>query len=139
MTVLDLPNKKRPVPSVQAMGRWLSDAQKQTGIGAQRLGWLVASTVVLAALQRTLSTDEKPLFVVKGGVYIELQLGLRARTTSDVDMLFRGALADFETRQPHAWTSSPTAPKRPADSIVLSAIGHHCSISTTIGVSHTRH
>ncbi|MDR2895791.1 MAG: nucleotidyl transferase AbiEii/AbiGii toxin family protein [Propionibacteriaceae bacterium] len=98
MTVFDLPDKKRPVPSVQAMDRWLSDAQKQTGVGAQRLGWLVASTVVVAALQRALAADENPLFLVKGGVYIEFQLGLQARTTSDVDTLFRGTLADFEER-----------------------------------------
>jgi hypothetical protein len=96
MPVFDLPDKKRPVPSVQAMDRWLGDAQKQTGVGAQRLGWLVSSTVVVAALQRALAEDDLPVFLVKGGVYIEFQLGLRARTTSDVDTLFRGSLAEFE-------------------------------------------
>jgi hypothetical protein len=98
VTVFDLPDKGRPVPGVRALDKWLSDAQRQTGVAAQRLGWLVASTVVVAALQRVLAADQKPAFLVKGGVYIEFQLGLRARTTSDVDTLFRGGLAEFEER-----------------------------------------
>ncbi len=106
MTIIDLPVKNRPVPSVQAMNRWLSDAQQQTGVGSRRLGWLVASTVVVAALQRTLAADRKPLFLVKGGVYIEFQLGLRARTTSDVDTLFRGDLASFEAQLDEALAQS---------------------------------
>ena len=59
--VLDLPDKKRPAPSVQAMERWIHDAQKQTGIAPKRLGWIVATTVVVAALQRALEGDS-PLF-----------------------------------------------------------------------------
>jgi hypothetical protein len=80
------------------MDKWLSDAEKQTGVTAKRLGWLVASTVVVAALQRALADDQRPVFLVKGGVYIEFQLGLRARTTSDVDTLFCGGTDEFETR-----------------------------------------
>jgi len=83
---------------VKALNRWLSDAEKDTGVTAKRLGWLVASTIVVAALQRALGDDQQPLFMVKGGVYIEFNLGLRARTTSDVDTLFRGTLAEFADR-----------------------------------------
>jgi hypothetical protein len=96
--ILDLPDKKRPVPSIQAMEKWIHDAEHATGVAPKRLGWLVASTVVVAALQRVLAPDHQPMFLVKGGVYIEFQLGLGARATTDVDTLFRGDLAQFEER-----------------------------------------
>ena len=95
---LNLPDKRRPVPSVRALQVWTRDAQKATGVVAERVSWLVASTVVVAALQRTLAKDGQPLFFVKGGVYIEFNLGLRARTTTDVDTLFRGELDEFQRR-----------------------------------------
>ena len=98
MKVFDLPDKKRPLPSVRALEKWLNDAERDTGVAPKRLGWLVASTIVVAALQRALGDDRQPVFLVKGGVYIEYHLGLRARTTTDVDTLFRGSLAEFEQR-----------------------------------------
>ena len=98
MPVFDLPDKKRPVPSANAMNRWLSDAEKDTKVLAKRVGWLVASTVVVAALQRPLGDDRQPLFLVKGGVYIEFNLGLKARTTTDVDTMFRGGVDEFVAR-----------------------------------------
>ena len=98
MSVLDLPDKKRPAPSVPAMEKWIHDAERETGVAPKRLGWVVASTVVVAALQRALADDQEPAFLVKGGVYIEFHLGLAARTTTDIDALFRGGLAEFEQR-----------------------------------------
>ena len=56
---------------------------------------MVASTVVVAALQRALGDDQRPMFLIKGRAYIEFNLGLRARTTKDVDTLFRGGLDEF--------------------------------------------
>jgi len=98
MKVFDLPDKSRPVPSVRALNTWLADAERDTGVTAKRVGWLVASTIVVAALQRALGDDQQPMFLVKGGVYIEFNLGLRARTTRDVDTLFRGGLVEFASR-----------------------------------------
>jgi hypothetical protein len=43
----------------------------------------------LGALE-SVRRNDGPLFVVKGGVSIELRLGLRARTTKDLDLVFRG-------------------------------------------------
>jgi hypothetical protein len=96
--VFDLPDKQRPSPSANALNRWLSDAEKGTGVLAKRVGWLVASTVVVAALQRALGVGQEPVFLVKGGVYIEFSLGLRARATSDVDTMFRGGVSEFTAR-----------------------------------------
>ncbi|MDR3201640.1 MAG: hypothetical protein LBT54_00640 [Bifidobacteriaceae bacterium] len=66
--MFDLPDKKRPVPGANALNRWLSDAEKGIEVSVKRLGWLVASTVVVAALQRALGDGDCPVFLVKGGV-----------------------------------------------------------------------
>jgi hypothetical protein len=51
---------------------------------------------VVAALQRSLhEADRQPIFLLKGGSYLELKLGLESRATSDVDLLFRGIFDDF--------------------------------------------
>jgi hypothetical protein len=57
---------------------------------------MLASTVVVAAMQRALGSDGSPLWLAKGGVYIQLRLGQGARATQDVDTLFRGAVDQFE-------------------------------------------
>lgn len=46
--------------------------------------------VVIGALDRARAEDAGWEFLVKGGVAIELRLGLGARTTKDLDILFRG-------------------------------------------------
>ncbi|MDR0416655.1 MAG: nucleotidyl transferase AbiEii/AbiGii toxin family protein [Propionibacteriaceae bacterium] len=91
----DLPVLDRPTLSAKLLNQWIRDAEALTGAGERRIGWLLASTVVVAALQRALGADNAPLFLVKGGVYMELQLGLQARATKDIDTLFRGTVAEF--------------------------------------------
>ena len=79
----------KPPATVRAIESWVQQAEQKVGIGAGRLGWMVASGVVIAALQRSLWKDGEPRFLVKGGAYLELRLGLRARATKDVDTLYR--------------------------------------------------
>ena len=69
----------KPPANKQAIDRWIHDAEREVGIGARRFGWMVASGVVVAAIQRVLHTDGLPRFLIKGGAYLELRLGLRAR------------------------------------------------------------
>lgn len=96
MTGNPLPEKDRPPASVRAMNQWVRDAVGYTGRAERRVSWTLASTVVVAALQRAMGQDHQPVFLLKGGVYIEFQLGDRTRATEDIDTLFRGSLADFE-------------------------------------------
>jgi hypothetical protein len=51
----DLKPKTGPPRSARILDAWVNQAQGQLGLGSNggRLGWLVASTVVVAALQRT--------------------------------------------------------------------------------------
>ena len=93
----DLPDRQRTPVSARALNMWLRDAQTKTGVGEKRIGWLLASTVAVAALQRALGDDEEPLFLLKGGLFMEFHLGLDARVTKDVDALFRGEVERFES------------------------------------------
>lgn len=52
--------------------------------------WLSVVSFI-GALEHVRAEDSSPRFLVKGGVSMELRLGLRARTTKDVDIVFRGA------------------------------------------------
>lgn len=70
--------------------------------GRREPGGFLASTVVIAALQRVLGPDGGPLFLLKGGLYLERRLGVNARTTRDVDTLFRGSLEEFADALDHA-------------------------------------
>lgn len=88
-----LPPRGKPPATVRAIETWIQQAEDKVGIGAARVGWMVASNVVIAALQRARHADGFPRFLLKGGTYLELRLGVRARATKDVDTLFRG---DFD-------------------------------------------
>jgi hypothetical protein len=93
----ELPDKDRVPRSSRVLDAWVNDAQKILGIRGSRVGWLLASTLAAAALQRE-TEDGTPLFLVKGGTYIERALDLRARATKDLDTLYRGSTDDLEDR-----------------------------------------
>ncbi len=90
-----LPDRGKEPTSKRNLDAWIEQAQPKTGVGSGRLGWLVASSVVIAALQRTRADDGHPRFLLKGGAYLEVRFGLRARATKDIDTLFRGDFDDF--------------------------------------------
>lgn len=74
--------------------RLIDQYARANGIAAERVRrWL--STMALIGTLETVTLDERPRFLIKGGVAIELRLGLRARTTKDVDVVFRGASAEL--------------------------------------------
>lgn len=91
-----LPPKDRTPASASMLNQWVTHAEKVVGSRGDRTRWVLASTVVAGALQRALMDDRTPLFLVKGGVFIERALDLRARATKDLDTLFRGTLDEFE-------------------------------------------
>ena len=83
--------------SSAVLDRWVAAAQQAAGVEAGRLGWLVASTVVIAALQRAVDETGRTHFLLKGGTYLQYRLGTTGRTTQDVDGLVRGDLDEFLT------------------------------------------
>ena len=54
--------------------------------------------VVTAVLERVRDGDDEPLFLLKGGVAMELRLQLRARATNDYDAAFRARAEEMLDR-----------------------------------------
>lgn len=90
-----LSDRDKEPSSKRVLDTWIAHAVGSTGIVERRLGWIVASSVAIGALQRAVHTDGQPRFLLKGGAYLEVRLGLRSRATSDIDALFRGDFDEF--------------------------------------------
>jgi len=90
------PKTKQPT-STTVLNTWIAQAEGQLGDEAKggRLGWLVASSVAIAAVQRALDEDGRQLFLLRGGTLLQHRLNTTARTTKDVDGLIRGDMDAF--------------------------------------------
>lgn len=90
------PKTKEPI-SAKVLNTWIAQAEGKLGDEARggRLGWLVASSVAIAAVQRAIDTEGRHLFLLKGGTLLQHRLNATARTTKDVDGLIRGDLDQF--------------------------------------------
>lgn len=93
----ELKPKAHPPASVSIPSQWINHAERTLGVPAAggRMGWLVASTVVIAALQRAVDGTGTPTFLLKGGTLLQHRLGMSARATSDLDGLVRGDIDEF--------------------------------------------
>ncbi|WP_419707944.1 nucleotidyl transferase AbiEii/AbiGii toxin family protein [Promicromonospora sp. NFX87] len=96
-SLANLKPKANPPRSTAILSQWINQAEKTLGVPAAggRMGWLVASTVVVAVLQRAVDATGTPSFLLKGGTLLQHRLGQSARATSDVDGLVRGDIDDF--------------------------------------------
>lgn len=88
------PKGKSP-SSARILHTWIAQAQDTLGSAGPRVGWLVAATVVTAALQRVVDESGTALFLLKGGTMLQYRLPGMARTTKDVDGLVRGDIDRF--------------------------------------------
>lgn len=77
------------------LATWVAQAEVKLRSDSGRLGWLVATTVVSAALQRTVDEHGRARFLLKGGTMLQYRLPVLTRTTQDLDGLVRGDLDDF--------------------------------------------
>lgn len=86
--------RDKPPHNVNVLERWLTEASKLTGLAAGRLrrwlGFMVVASMLDTARH---AKDGEPLFLVKGGVAMELRLDTGARTTKDLDTAFRDDMA----------------------------------------------
>ncbi|MHA3685322.1 nucleotidyl transferase AbiEii/AbiGii toxin family protein [Leucobacter sp. HY1908] len=88
------PKDKEPT-NARVLDGWIAQARDRLDSYGPRLGWLVAATVVTAALQRAVDEDGRSLFLLKGGTMLQYRLPGMSRTTQDIDGLVRGDLDDF--------------------------------------------
>jgi Nucleotidyl transferase AbiEii toxin, Type IV TA system len=79
------------------LGRLVFQHAEATGLGVRRVRHRVSSMAFLGALERVREEDSPQRFVVKGGMACELRFQDRARTTRDLDALFRGSLEELLT------------------------------------------
>src|SRR5660398_35043 len=87
--------KAKPPGSARILNAWITQAQDALGVAGSRVGWLVAATVVSAALQRAVDAKGSPLFLLKGGTMLQYRLPGISRATQVVDGLIRGDLDQF--------------------------------------------
>lgn len=93
----DLTPKGKVPASARVLNAWIAQAQDRLGSAGPRLGWLVAATVVSAALQRAVDESGAPRFLLKGGTMLQYRLPGMSRTTQDIDGLVRGDVDEFLT------------------------------------------
>lgn len=89
----DGPVKNKPPHNVNVLERWLGEASKQSGVAAGRLRRWLGFMVVAGMLDGARHGDDgEPLFLVKGGVAMELRFDIGARATKDFDTAFRESM-----------------------------------------------
>lgn len=91
--------KQKQPNSAATLNAWITQAETRlgagSGAGGGRLGWLIASSVAIAAVQRAVDADGRRLFLLKGGTLLQHRLSGTSRATKDVDGLVRGDLDAF--------------------------------------------
>ena len=89
----DRPGKSKPPFNVNVLERWLGEASEQTGVAAGRLRRWLGFMIVAGMLDAARHADDgEPLFLVKGGVAMELRMNTGARATKDLDTAFRSSM-----------------------------------------------
>lgn len=101
------PKGKQP-NSATVLNNWITKAETDLGVeGGGRLGWLIASTIVTAALQRAVAADGQSRFLLKGGTMLQHRLAMPTRATKDLDGLVLGDidafLADLDATLSQPW------------------------------------
>ena len=88
--------RDRPPANHRALERWILDKSHEDGIAVGRARRALSFMVVSAVLARLIDDGGHPLFVLKGGVAMELRFGIRARASKDYDAVYRAELATLE-------------------------------------------
>lgn len=90
-----LPARGKEPASARILTAWVEQTKDRVGLDGARLRWLIASTVVVAVLQRSCDGTGRPRFLLKGGTYLQHRMNWGGRATRDVDGLIRGDLEEF--------------------------------------------
>jgi len=89
MTSGDYLPPKRPPTQRGHLERLVNQYGRSRGIAVDRVRRRLSVVTLIGALDRVRG-DDGPRFLIKGGISMELRLGLAARATKDVDVVFRG-------------------------------------------------
>lgn len=90
----DIRPKDRPPHNVNVLSRWLTEAAQQSGLAPVRLRRWLGFMIVAAMLDGARHRDDgEPLFLIKGGVAMQLRFDIHARATKDIDTALRGPIS----------------------------------------------
>lgn len=92
------PGREKPPHNAQVLERWAREWADAEGVPVARVQRSVSYMVIAAMLDTVRGADGEPLFLIKGGVAMELRLALRARATQDLDAAFRAAAEEMIER-----------------------------------------
>jgi hypothetical protein len=112
--------QRKPPHGVAVLQRWIGAAVETTGVAIARQQRWVSYMVLAAMLDRAHDTAGQPLFLVKGGVAMELRFGTGARATKDLDLAYRAAGEDMLERLDDALAGGHgdfTAQRTPAEPV----------------------
>lgn len=118
----DYRRPKRTPVHVNRLQQLLQSYSSATGVAPNRLRHWLTMMVIIGALDRVQADAEQPLFLVKGGVAMELRLRQGARATRDLDMVFLGdldellAALDAALAEPYSMFSFERRPPEPIGS-----------------------
>jgi hypothetical protein len=110
---------KRMPSQVAHLERLLQSYGRATGIAPNRVRRWMTMMVMIGALDRVQADPDQPLFLVKGGVAMELRLRQGARATRDLDMVFLGepgqlfGVLDAALAEPYSLFSFQRGPAEP--------------------------
>lgn len=88
--------KDKPPANRVALERWITQKADEEGIAAARLRRALSFMVLSAVLARFTDAEGAPLFLLKGGVAMELRVGVRARASKDFVTAFRDDMSRLE-------------------------------------------
>lgn len=91
---MSIPQRARPARRLQGLERWLEEWAKATGTTGGRMRRQLGVAVVAGMLDAVRDGAGRHRFVMKGGSALELRFGLRARSSKDLDSIFRGITAE---------------------------------------------
>ncbi|MGH9112425.1 MAG: nucleotidyl transferase AbiEii/AbiGii toxin family protein [Acidimicrobiales bacterium] len=76
---------------MSVLQRWVREAEADTGIAVARQQRWVSYMVLASMLDTARDDGGAPLFLLKGGVAMELRFDVAARATKDLDLVYRQA------------------------------------------------
>jgi hypothetical protein len=84
--------KGLPPANAKALETCISRKAREDGVAVNRFRRGISIMVISAVLGRLVDDRGFPLFLLKGGVAMELRVGLQARASRDYDTAFRQAI-----------------------------------------------
>ncbi len=98
-------DKVKKLPGdVSHLQRLIGNHAPDRGMPPARLQRWLNAMIVTAVLDRVRDEDGEPIFLLKGGLALELRLQLRARATGDYDAAFRARTEEIIDRLDEALT-----------------------------------